>query len=67
MEYIPFRKVLKALKPPSGRLQIVDRTVFFEFFDINSIERDSTLIESLIDSTLMSKSLRDLNFSEPWM
>ena len=41
MEYTSFRKVLKALKSPSGGLQIVDRTVFFEFFDINSIDGDS--------------------------
>ena len=51
MEYISFRKVLKVLKSPPGCLQIVDRTVFSEFFDINS----------------MLKSLRDLKFTDSWM
>ena len=40
MEYMSFRKVLKALKSPSGDLWIVDRTVFFEFFDTNSTDRN---------------------------
>ena len=35
-----FQKRVKALKSPSGGLWIVDRTVFFEFHDINSIDRD---------------------------
>ena len=59
--YTSFRKVLKALKLPSGGLKIIDRTVFFEFFDINSIERDSTFF------VLMSESLRDSKFSNSWM
>ena len=58
MEYISLRKVCKALKSPSGCLQIVDRTVFFQFFDINSIDRKSTFF------VLMSKTLLDLKFSE---
>ena len=43
--------MLKALKSPSGGLKVVDRTVFFGFFDINSIHRDS----------------KDLKFIESWM
>ena len=61
MEYRPFRKGLKALKSPSGDLEIVDGTAFFEFFDMNSIDRDSSFF------VLMSKSHRNLKFNESWM
>ena len=43
--------MLKAWKSPSRGLYIVDRTVFFEFLDVNSIDRDSTF------SMLMSQPL----------
>ena len=61
MEYTSFRKLLKALKSPSGGLKMVDRKVFFEFFNIKSIDRDSTFF------VLMPNFFWDLKISESWI
>lgn len=59
-EYKSFRKVLNVLKSPSGGPQIDDKTMFFEFFAINSFDR-------LYIFVLMSKFLWYLKFSDSCM